>query len=70
MGMEAYNERTQPQSMMQLASGGIADLVIKWVALAMPMDTAHYKSTTNAYSFFFSTKYYNESIIKLWTTSN
>jgi hypothetical protein len=43
-GMEAYNERTQPQSMMQMASGGIARLGYQMGGSsmgveAMPMDT-------------------------------
>ena len=39
-GMEAYNERTQPQSMMQMASGGIARLGYQMGGVStMPMDT-------------------------------
>jgi hypothetical protein len=43
-GMEAYNERTQPQNMMQMASGGIARLGYQMGGSpmgvgAMPMDT-------------------------------
>jgi hypothetical protein len=39
-GMEAYNERTQPQSMMQMASGGITRLGYQMGGVStMPMDT-------------------------------
>jgi hypothetical protein len=55
-GMEAYNERTQPQNMMQMASGGIARLGYQMGGSpmgveAMPMDTGQSitSSTTNAY---------------------
>jgi len=39
-GLQAYNEQTQPKSMMQMASGGIARLGYQMGGVsAMPMDT-------------------------------
>jgi len=39
-GLQAYNEQTQPKSMMQMASGGIARLGYQMGGIsAMPMDT-------------------------------